>query len=134
VAEDFKIHDMFVLDLSWKERKLTILKDYDHLLRRFGQVDMLRISSGRHVEVSRRKADELWTVISGTASIQLEDQRIDSPSFGELVILELAQESPQAVLVPFGVKCIVSCKGKADLIRISTHADDPQSGDIIRFL
>ena len=130
MSVDKPISDMLVLDLSWQAGRLTVVKDDDHVLRRFGQVDIIGLDQGQQIEVFRQQADEIWALFSGQATIQLEDQRQDSPSMGVTVSLVVDQEVPKAVLVPFGVACIVT--GGLDgtrFLRIGTHHDTSHPQD-----
>ena len=129
IRNEFEISDLAVGDLDWREGILTILKESDHLLRRFGQVDVVRIESDGEVQVYRYEADEIWALLSGQATLHLRDQRQDSPSQGAVVGLDLSQNSPQAVLVPFGVVCTVRSTQGATLLRISTHQDGTNPED-----
>jgi hypothetical protein len=129
VIEDMLISDMVVLDLDWQGQKLTIIKETDQLLRRFGQMDMIKLNPKGRVEVFRSVADEIWAPMLGRAAFQLEDQREESPSKGEIVQLEITADDPKAILVPFGVNCtIVSAEG-ATLLRIGTHGESTHPGD-----
>ena len=129
IGSEFKISDMLVKDLDWRDGILTVIKESDHLLRRFGEVDVVTIEPSRYLEVFRQQADEVWALLSGQASFHLEDQRQDSPSLGSGVDLDINQDSPQEVLVPFGVFCKLSSAQGAMLLRISTHQDGTQPGD-----
>ena len=125
----FEISDLALCDLDWREGILTILKESDHLLRRFGQVDVVTIESEGEVRVYRQQADEFWTLLSGKVSLHLKDQRQDSPSQGAVVSLDLSQKAPQAVLIPFGVICTISSTLGATLLRICTHQDGTHPED-----
>ncbi len=129
-----KISDMYVLDLAWHGQKLTIIKETDQLLRRFGQMDMIKINQNNRVEVFRSEADEIWAPVSGQAQVRLEDQRDDSPSNGEVVHLEITDDDPKAILVPFGVNCTITSSEGATLLRIETHEENTHPGDQFQIL
>lgn len=129
IRSEFKISDMVVKDLDWNNGILTVIKESDHLLRRFGEVDVVTIEPGRQVEVFRQQADEVWALLSGQVSFHLQDQRQDSPSQGSEVKLDISEDMPQAVLVPFGVLCKLSNTQGAIMLRISTHQQRTQPGD-----
>jgi hypothetical protein len=126
---EYEISDMYVADLKWQEGVLTVIKESDHLLRRFGQVDIVNLAPESKLEICRDEADEIWALVSGKVLLLMEDQRKDSPSFGRLVELEISQDAPKAVLVPFGVTCKVSSTRGAILLRTGTHQDGTHPSD-----
>lgn len=82
-----------------------ILRDDDHLLRRFGQASMTVTYPGvvKAFHYHRRQ-DDLWYFVSGNAQIVLHDLRKDSPTFGvtqELFAGDHAE--PFLLLIPVGV-------------------------------
>ena len=123
------ISDSFITSIDWNSGVLTVLKESDQLLRRFGQVDVVDLGAKNTLEVRRIQADEIWAIISGKAEIELEDQRGESPSFGKRVDMEVEGKSPQVFLVPFGVNCKISSQEGAILLRISTHQDGTHPED-----
>ena len=125
------ISDAVILELARKQGKLTVLKENDHLLRRFGQVDLFQLNDGEKIAVKRENADEVWSVISGRAVFELEDQRKDSPTHAVVEVVPLMGESPVALLVPFGVACNVTCEVGGSLVRITTHEDGASFGDVV---
>ena len=129
IENHFDIMDMVVLNLDWQNGILTVLQEENHLLRRFGQIDIVNLESGQIMEFMRRHADEIWVLLDGQASLQMKDQRTDSPSFEALVEIELNEKHPKAILVPFGVTSRVSANGTASFLRISTHQELPDSDD-----
>ena len=131
IRSEFEISDMVVMDLDWYKGSLTVIKEGDHLLRRFGAVNVVRIEPEGSIQVYRQQADEIWAVLSGYVSLHLQDQRQDSPSQGTEVDLGISQDTPQAVLIPLGVLCKGSSTRGATLLRITTHQDGSQHGDQI---
>ena len=130
VIDQYPIPDLYLLDLKWDGNRLVLLQEDDHLLRRFGQVDLHRIKKGQTTLFTCREvADEIWTLISGRAVFTLIDKREESPSENQNVIITLDETSPQALLVPFGVACAVQTKQDSQLIRLTTHLDGTHSGD-----
>jgi len=129
IRSEFEISDMVVRNLDWRNGTLTVIKESDHLLRRFGEVDVVKVEPRGAVQVFRQQADEIWALLSGQVSLHLQDQRQDSPSQGAEVDLDISQDSPQAVLIPFGVLCKVFSTPGATLVRISTHQDGSHPGD-----
>jgi mannose-6-phosphate isomerase-like protein (cupin superfamily) len=131
IRSEFEISDMVVKDLDWRNGILDILNEGDHLLRRFGEVEVVTIEPQGSVQVFRQQADEIWALLSGHASFHLQDRRQDSPSQGAEVNLDISQDSPQAVLIPFGVLSKVTSNQGATLVRINTHQDESFPGDEI---
>ncbi len=59
--------------------KFHVLSDQDHLLRRFGQVQVIRKSPGRSETLCLREvADEVWALIEGQVEFTWYDLRQDS--------------------------------------------------------
>ena len=77
IRSEFKISDLVVKDLDWRDGILTVIKENDHLLRRFGEMDVVTIEPSRSLEVFRQQADEVWALLSGQVLFHLEDQRQD---------------------------------------------------------
>jgi hypothetical protein len=125
------IHDLVALHLPARPLgpgadRRTALSYSDHLLRRFGQADIVHLEAGGRLE--RREeptADEVWVLIDGNAAFEWEDRRPSSPTSGGRA--SLAAREPITVLVPFGVAFHVTAgNGAAVLLRLSTHADDEE--------
>lgn len=129
MVEKNEILDFLTIDLTSQEGKLTIVREDDHLLRRFGQVDVLSLSSDQEIELKRIKADEIWALFSGTAQLKIQDEREESPNFGSIVNLELNQNDPKAILIPFGTRCRFRAKSQAIFLRVTTHQDGFDAGD-----
>jgi hypothetical protein len=114
-----------LFDLNWKAGRLVVLGENDHLLRRFGQVDVIRLEPGIPLETHRTSgADEIWTLLESEATLQLTDLREESPTLEQKMKITLNGENPQAVLIPFGVAALISASAGAMLLRVSSHADD----------
>ena len=125
------IHDLVALHLPARPLgpgadRRTALSYSDHLLRRFGQADIVRLERGGRLERKEEEtADEVWALIEGEASFEWEDRRPSSPTSGGRA--SLAAREPITVLVPFGVAFHVTAgNGAAVLLRLSTHADDEE--------
>jgi dTDP-4-dehydrorhamnose 3,5-epimerase-like enzyme len=133
LTKKLPIHDLYIRELSMEETdgltKFHVLSDQDHLLRRFGQVQVIRKSPGRSETLCLREvADEVWALIEGQVEFAWHDLRQDSPSQGHRH--NLHAETPTLVLAPFGVA--FGCRALKDpafLIRLSTHAEGEHSGD-----
>lgn len=118
------IHDAIVQRLEWKPvsglSTLPVLSFEDHLLRRFGLVEILAMKQGQDVEYPpRHHADEVWIMISGDMTFELEDLREDSPTFKVVQVGRYRQ--PVRVLIPFGVKNSIHAKGASTVVRLATH-------------
>ena len=125
-----EIHDLYIQDTEWRgNRVITIVKESDPLLRRFGQSDLLKLGSGEELVIQRQRADEVWSVVAGRAAFSLTDLREDSSSFNAELALRLDGESPQTLLLPFGVACCIKADQAATLIRLTTHQDDDNPDD-----
>jgi hypothetical protein len=94
----------------------------DHLLRRFGRAELVRLSRNGEFEVRRKVADEIWVLVEGTADFHLDDGRAESPTQGTRETHHLA--SPTRLLVPFGVGLrVVARSTSAVFLRIMTHSE-----------
>jgi hypothetical protein len=120
------IHDVLLTPLSSAPAgRQAILAFEDHLLRRFGSAEVVRLGPGQAFRVMREKADEVWALLEGAAEFQLEDQRSTSPTLA--VSQAVRMETPTRLLLPFGVRLLVRPDPRALFLRIMTHseADDP---------
>ena len=120
------IHDVLLTPLaSAPAGRQAILAFEDHLLRRFGSAEVVRLGPGETFRVLRGKADEVWALLEGAAEFQLEDQRSTSPTLA--VSQAVRMKTPTRLLLPFGVRLLVRPDPRALLLRIMTHseADDP---------
>ncbi len=129
------IHDLYFKPIPPEsDRGLTSwvpLRDDDHLLRRFGQIEVLQIKAGAPPLCRMREvADDWWALIGGSAELIFKDLREISPTQGETYRLRLHE--PTLAFVPFGVAFGVrAVEPPAILIRISTHEDGTHPGDRI---
>jgi dTDP-4-dehydrorhamnose 3,5-epimerase len=110
------------------------LRDSDHLLRRFGSAEVIRLDpSGVPTLRLRPIADEVWTLLEGEVVFRWHDLRDGSPSRGQR--LDRLVRTPTQVLAPFGVGFGVRAIGEAALLlRVCTHADDDPDGGETRTL
>ena len=120
----FPIHDLFVRPLEAGGQdgitRLRVLGHSDHLLRRFGAVEILRLSAGRTFGPSLQPlADEVWALEEGEAHLFWRDDRVGSPTSG--AEHRLLAKPPQLWLVPFGVAFAVRASRPCALLRLSTH-------------
>lgn len=120
----FLISDMHLFSLQRTEGGTVLLRESDHMLRRFGQLEILDLLAGEKTEFTlRAEADRFVFVISGRCEIKLIDLREHSPSMGVRTRLALDAENPKGLLVPFGVACSMGAVTAARLVHLSTHSD-----------
>ena len=123
---DGEIHDGLVTPLSTSVRPgvevLPLVAFQDHLMRRFGRAELLRLREGAEFTAWREVADEVWVLADGSAEFQLEDRRPGSPTRGSRQIHQFAE--PARLLVPFGVRLRILSRSKATLLlRFMTHSE-----------
>ncbi len=124
------IPDVFLFDVERKDGRFILLRDNDHLLRRFGQVEFRELRAGENTPFTLRVvADEIWSVIKGEASLSLMDRREGSPTKNHVMKLTLSGEEPQSVLVPFGIAFAFTAIEDAQMVRLATHQDQEHSQD-----
>jgi len=120
----YPISDMHVFDLSQAGESLTLLREKDHLLRRFGQLDLLELSPNEKTDfILRAEADCFLFSINGAVAVTMVDLRSTSPTHGGRANISLDIAKPQGLLVPFGVACSLEARGAARLIVLSTHSE-----------
>lgn len=127
-----EINDLIIQDTEWRGGGIvTVVKETDPLLRRFGQCDFIDIEIGTTLEVQRQKADEVWSVLREKATFVMEDTRSDSPSFEARQTVTLWGKTPQTMLIPFGISCRITTEhpAGATLVRLTTHRDETHPGD-----
>ena len=127
------IHDLFIKKLKTIEEngrtRLPVLGYDDHLLRRFGYVETLRIEPMPVDSLQvRAVADEIWTLMEGKVRFLWKDLRSTSPTQG--MSFEIIASEPTLVLAPFGVAFgVEALEHQALLIRLATHADGVHEKD-----
>ena len=127
---DFNIHDLHLHPIECKEAGKVVLRFDDHLLRRFGQVEVRELAESAQTDFTQRSAaDELWAVIGGAVSFLLIDQRSNSPTFEKTDTYLISVEDNQALLIPFGVAYALESDQASRLLRLATHADDTHKED-----
>lgn len=118
------ISDMHIFPLNVLAGRWTLLRNTDHLLRRFGQLDLLDLAAGSETEFElRAEADRFLSAINGRVQARLLDLRAGSPSLGVSINLSLDANDPHGLLVPFGVACSIYTETEARLIVLSTHSE-----------
>jgi dTDP-4-dehydrorhamnose 3,5-epimerase-like enzyme len=128
MLQQIPIHDLFIRPITPVEDPNAIrwpaLRDKDHLLRRFGQVEVIRAFPGKVATMTvRQVADEIWALIEGQVEWNWHDLRRTSPTYDHQYTLICDQ--PVLVLVPFGVAFgYRPIEDPALLLRLTTHAED----------
>lgn len=133
MPETYPIHDLYIRMFSPVTEPNIIrwpaLSDHDHLLRRFGQAEVVRVLPGHKSMLRVREvADEVWILIEGEIEFIWHDRRRDSPSYDQVHRLKGIQ--PTLMLVPYGVAFgYRALNGPATLLRLATHADGEHALD-----
>jgi dTDP-4-dehydrorhamnose 3,5-epimerase-like enzyme len=132
VQKDVSITGVVILEIGWKDGRLVVLQENDNILRRFGQVDVVKVAEGGSLETHRMSgADEVWSLLNGDAVLVLTDRRQESPTQGLSDEIGLSGNTPQVILIPFGVHAQISGKKQSTILRITTHADELFPEDIV---
>lgn len=122
------IPDMHIIPLRAAPEGVVLLRETDHVLRRFGELALQTLPAGSQGAYSlRAEADRVLFVIDGAAEARLLDLRPQSPSYGVHTSIRL-QANTQALLVPFGVACSLAAADAARMLCLSTHSQ-MQAGD-----
>jgi hypothetical protein len=126
---EYPIADMYVFPLKRQAGRVSLLRENDHLLRRFGELELIDLASGEVTAfTSRAEADRFLFPISGEFSANLVDLRVNSPSRGRRNEILVRADEPLGILIPWGVACSLSSNVGARLIVLSTHSK-PHSDD-----
>lgn len=124
MPSQYPIADMHVFPLTREAGRLTLLREKDHLLRRFGQLELMDLDVGEQTEFTlRAEADRFLFSIKGSVTATFLDLRAASPSKGVRAEFTLDADQPQGMLVPFGVACSLAASSAARLIILSTHSE-----------
>ena len=114
---------MHLFPLKREGRRLVILHEQDHLLRRFGVLETQTLEPGASSRFGLRvEADLILATLDGAFDLTLVDLRPTSPSHGARVDISLSAAEPQGLLLPFGVACRLQSAQGARLLRLSTHS------------
>ncbi|MEN8240761.1 MAG: hypothetical protein ABFS17_02475 [Chloroflexota bacterium] len=132
MADKQSISGVKQFQLTWQEGRMQVLSEDDHLLRRFGQLDLVRLQPDTRLSTHRQQgADEIWVIVSGAVELTLTDMREESPTNQAKMEFSLLEENYQGVLIPFGVKAELSSSDSGMLLRLATHADQLTPLDLI---
>ncbi len=126
------ISDVKVFSLKQNEDRLLILSENDHLLRRFGKLEVVNFSANTGSQFHLMKnADQIMALIEGNLTLELIDLRKISPSFGSKMLIKMSDSKARGILVPFGVASSISSEQNGKVIWLSTHANEDSSNDQI---
>lgn len=123
-ASEAAIHDVVVEPLNQGPgpgARLAVVSFDDHLLRRFGGAEVIRLPAGDVFPLLRDTADEVWAVLDGAADAELEDTRPDSPTRGARQHVQL--EARTRLLLPFGVRLRLRAASEASFLRLMTLSE-----------
>lgn len=127
-----KISGVSQFELSWQAGRLVLLNEANHLLRRFGQLDLLSLEPATPLTTYRKQgADEIWALVRGEAELILTDLRDESPTFQRMMQLQLTGKWIEGILIPFGVQASLAPAMHGLLVRVTTHGDQLAAEDQI---
>ena len=119
---------LFLLTVSGES--VVLVRDDDHLLRRFGQVEIRKIPAKSSSDfVLRAVADEIWTTIIGSLEFILVDRRQGSTSENQALKITLQADNMQGLLIPFGVAYSIHAEEDSQALRLTTHTDGTHTED-----
>lgn len=123
----YPIHDLFIQPLAVRNEgaiaRLRLVGHSDHLLRRFGVAEVLRLPAGATLGPCLQPiADDAWVLEAGDAELYWRDERHGSPTRG--CQHHLRARSPLLWLVPFGVVFGLRSGPPCVLVHLSTHESD----------
>lgn len=116
------ISGLTIFQVKQEKDHQILISDSDHLLRRFGQLDLIHLNKDQKYEYRQRKiADEIIFVDQGNLKLEVLDLRSASPSTGVRLTVNIQESSMDAILIPFGVAYSLSTPNSARVIRLATH-------------
>jgi hypothetical protein len=123
MADSLPISDMHLFPLSRRDGRLIILREQDHLLRRFGVLETLSLEPGASTPFNlRAEADQILAPLDGAVDLSLIDMRVESPSHDTRLEIKLSAADSYGLLLPFGVACRMFSADGTRLLRLSTHS------------
>lgn len=129
MPSEHPIADMHIFPLQRAAGTVTLLRNSDHLLKRFGQLDVLELKAGEQTAYTvRGEADRFVFPIEGSLTVRMVDQRDSSPTCNSRAEAALSAAELRGVLVPFGVACQLSADSPARAVLLSTHSEN-HAGD-----
>ncbi len=130
-----KIDDVILFPVKSDGIGNVIVGENDHLLRRFGQLELITLTEKQpKLSLFRKRADEIFFVLSGEVQVSGEDMRSKSPSFGAGMAWTLKAQDSLGLLIPFGVKIDFTAQQESQILRLSTHEDGFDEEDSKEFI
>lgn len=115
---------MHIFPLTRQADRMVLLREADHLLRRFGQLEVVDLAAEEKTEFTlRAEADRFLFPLIGSVIVSLLDLRETSPSNGKRADFVLEAGKPRGLLVPFGVACSLEAGSASRLIILATHSE-----------
>ena len=109
-----------------------IVREDDHLLRRFGQTSFTKTHPGV-IKAFHWHADQddLWYVAYGMARVVMYDRRLDSPTKGVTQVVYAGEDNPVIILIPLGIAHGYQVLGPKPVMLFYhvTKAYDPKNPD-----
>jgi mannose-6-phosphate isomerase-like protein (cupin superfamily) len=127
MPDEFPIHDLWIrpirLDTSQAASVWHVLDFEDHILGRFGSLQIVRLPSGMETPFRvHDRSDEVWALVEGRARCAWQDLRPDSPTRDQIHRADFTQ--PTAMLAPFGVAFgVQAVDGPVLLVRLMTESE-----------
>lgn len=116
--------------MNWGRNPATLLSEAQHLLRRFGTLELVQIDEGAEEAYRvRGEADEILVPIKGATRLEALDLREGSPTQSYAMHIDLSQKDGDAILVPFGVAYRLSTDPSAEVLRVASHREGTHAGD-----
>ena len=109
-----------------------VLREDDHLLKRFGQTAVTKSYPGVIKAFHwHQHQDDLWYIVDGMARVVLYDRRPDSPTRGVTQVIYAGEDNPVLVLIPAGLAHGYQVLGSKPVILFYhvTQAYDPARPD-----
>jgi hypothetical protein len=121
------IHDLWIHPMETDQYQAAdvwhVLGFEDHILRRLGALQIVRLADGSRTPLRLREtSDEVWALIEGKAAFYWEDLRADSPTRDQAHLANFDQ--PTTMLAPFGVAFgVLAVDGPALLVRLMADSE-----------
>ena len=116
------ISEIEKLNLFFGKDKNLAIRESDHVLRRFGELEIFSLEKKPPGPcVIRHEADENFAVLSGELELKMVDLRENSPTFNEIMVVQINEQDSEAYLIVFGVAFSIKSNTGAKVLRLSTH-------------
>ena len=116
------ISEIEKLNVFFGKDKNLAIRESDHVLRRFGELEIFSLEKKPPGPfVIRHEADEIFAVLSGELELKMVDLRENSPTFNEIMVVQINEQDSEAYLIIFGVAFSIKSNTGAKVLRLSTH-------------